>query len=126
MPFENWEDTHQINKKKMFLIIILIVALIGTAIAAIKIISPDSGPVEVFDKPELSAPTFNATSLFKTDTLQITVKIIPTMEAVQVFFYENETQIGSAYTDSNGEAILNRVMNTIGAFVYYCDAIISP
>ena len=126
MPFENWEDERQINWRKILLGLLLIGIVVGAAVAVYKITSPPSEPVIVVEAPELAAPTFNATSLFKGETLQITVKLTPAEGGVQIFFYENNNLIGSATTNSDGDAILNRVMNIIGTFSFTADAIVSP
>ena len=88
MPFENWEDEQQINWRKIILGLLLIGIICGVAAAAIHIFSPPSAPVTVSETPELSVPTFNSTSLFTGETLQVTVKLTPNVEGVQVFSSE--------------------------------------
>ena len=126
MPFENWDDERQINWKRLLMVGLLISIIVGVAYATYKIYSPPSAPVTVVEAPTLATPTVNATSLFKGETLQITVNLSLAQEGTQVWFYENTTNIGSAYTNSDGDAILNRVMNIVGTFVFKADAIVSP
>ena len=118
---------------KQWLIIgfVVIFSVTSVAYAAIKITSPASNPVNVNTTPTLSQPITNTTNCYIGDTIQITETISPTMEGQQIFFYANVTTnakgttLGSAYTNSDGVAILNTVVNTAGTYVYVCDAIIT-
>ena len=118
---------------KQWLIIgfVVIFSVTSVAYAAIKITSPASNPVNVNTAPTLSQPITNTTNCYIGDTIQITETISPTMEGQQIFFYANVTTnakgttLGSAYTNSDGVAILNTVVNTAGTYVYVCDAIIT-
>ena len=138
---EDWGDNEEnfiqrLMRKfsvKQWLIIgfIVIFSVTSIAYAAIKITSPASNPVNVNTTPTLSQPTTNTTNCYIGDTIQITETISPTMEGQQIFFYANVTTnakgttLGSAYTNSDGVAILNTVVNTAGTYVYVCDAIIT-
>ena len=128
MNYEDWDDGNSFSIKRLLLIMLIIGLLVGVpiAIAAYKIFSPPGQPVTVSDVPELTAPTFNATSLFTGETLQITVSITPATDGVQIFFYQNDSNIGSAYTNSNGDAILNKVMTSPGTYIFDADAVVSP
>ena len=129
MPFENWEEDNGLiatlkrNPKKflvIFLVGILACASIGYGL--MRIWSPDSDPVTVADAPELSKPVLNATSLYIGETLQIAVTLNTGAEGVQVFFYENDTVLGSDYTDDTGTALYNRMVSQADTYVYKASA----
>lgn len=60
-----------------------------------------------------------ATSAVTGDTIQLTTQLSDSAEGLQVFFYENDAEIGSAYTDSTGTAIYNRVNIPVGNYIYH-------
>jgi hypothetical protein len=126
MPFED-EFSHASGpaKKTVVICLVLLIAVVGVAYAAYKIVSPPSQPVTVGIPASLSAPTVNGTSLVLGDTLQLITTISDKASNVQVFFYNNASTIalGSAYTDSNGQAILNVQQNTPGVFTFTADCI---
>lgn len=135
MPFENWEEDNGLISRlkqnpKKFLVIFLvgILACASVGFGLMRIWSPESEPVTVSGIPELSQPAFNATSLYIGETLQITVKLTDAygapMEGEQVWFQENKAEIGSAYTNSEGDAIFNRAVTTQGTYVYNCSAML--
>jgi len=112
MPFENWEEDNGVistlkRNPNKFLVIFLVGILVCASVSygLMRIWSPDSDPVEVVGTPELSKPVLNATSLYIGETLQIAVTLDTGAEGVQVFFYENDTNLGSDYTDDTGTAI---------------------
>jgi hypothetical protein len=124
MPFENWEADHKLGPAAIIILtLILIVMIATTAYAVYKITSPPSDPVVVSLPSELSKPTVNATAAVIGETIQITTTLNDGVEGLQVFFYENDVNIGSAYTNSQGEAIINRVINNAGTFIYVADCI---
>lgn len=107
-------------------LLIIIVASVGTVYAVYKITSPPSLPVTVNTIATLSAPNVNGTVLVVGDTLQLSSTLSDAALGVQVFFYEtgSTTPLGSALTNSNGEAILNVLMSQPKSTVtYYADAI---
>lgn len=123
---EDWGDNdYKPNWKRIIILALIgIIATASVAVAVYKITSPPSAPVHVAEPAALSAPTFNSTNLYLGETLQITVVLSTSVEGQQVFFYENGTNIGSALTNSAGQAILNRVMNVEGTYIYTADAIL--
>jgi hypothetical protein len=123
MGFEDWGDESRFNWKALLIALLLISAIIGGGYAVYKIVSPDSDPVNVSTPATLSKPTVNATSAVVGNTIQITVKLSDSLDGVQVFFYENDINIGSAYTGSGGTAIFNRVVSAPGTYVYHADCI---
>jgi hypothetical protein len=124
MPFENWEADHKLGPAAIAIALILIIVIAaGSAYAVYKITSAPSDPVTVTESATLSKPTLNATTAVIGDTLQITTTLSDLAEGVQVFFYENQVSIGSAYTNSEGEAILNRVLSNTGTYTYIADCI---
>jgi hypothetical protein len=124
MPFENWESD---NKRSPALIVVLALvvclAVAGTAYAVYKITSPVSEPVVVVAPATLSKPVLNATTISTGETVQITTTLSDARPAVEVFFYQNNTAIGSAYTNSQGTAIYNRALTTVGNYVFTADCI---
>lgn len=123
MPFENWETDHKVSKGLVIALITIAIISIGTAYATYKIISPDSDVVTSTAPATLSKPTVNGTSIIPGETIQITTTLSDSTDNLQVFFYENNVSIGSAYTNSAGQAIYNRVVNSVGSFVYSADTI---
>lgn len=126
MPFEEEFGQHSgPAKKTVIILLIAVLCLSGVAYAAYKITSPPSQPVTVGTPATIAAPTVNGTSLVLGDTLQLTTSISDKAANVQVFFYSNASTValGSAYTDSNGQAILNVPMTTAGVFVFTADCI---
>ena len=119
MPFEDWEADHKLSKRTLIVIaLVAILALAGTAVAVYKIVSPPSDPVVVATPATLSKPTVNATSAVEGDTIHITTTLSDAFQGLQVFFYENNVQIGSDYTNDQGLASYDRVINNAGTFVY--------
>ena len=118
---ENWGDENPFPWRKIFLVVLVIGVLVGTAFAVYKITSPDSDPVVVTTPATLSKPTVNATTATTGDTIQISVTLSDALDGQQVFFYENDVSIGSAYTGSGGIAIFNRVVSTPGTYIYKAD-----
>ena len=118
MPTEEWND--QINFPLKKLLIIALIAILGGAVAysAIRIWSPPSAPVNVSNPPTISTPALNGTVLYTGETVQVTVHLSTNQSQQQIFFYENNNPIGSAFTDSNGQAIINRQLTTPGSYVY--------
>ena len=126
MPFEEEFGRSSGPAKKTLIIgIIVMLTLVGVAYAAYKIVSPPSQPVTVGTPATLSAPAVNGTSLVLGDTLQLTTTLIDKASNVQVFFYNNAStnSLGSAFTDSNGQAIFNTIQNTPGVFTFSADCI---
>ena len=124
MPFENWEVDHKLGPTAIIILtLVLIVTIATTAYAVYKITSPPSNPIIVNEPATLSQPTVNATTAITGDILQITTELSDQAEGIQVFFYENQVSIGSAYTNSEGQAIINRSVNTPGTYVYVADCI---
>lgn len=121
MNAEDWGDENHFPIKKAILVILLIAALVGSAFAVYKITSPPSDPVNISTPATLSKPTLNATSGVPGNTIQITTTLSDGLDGIQVFFYENDIAIGSAYTGSGGIAIFNRVVSSTGTFVYKAD-----
>ena len=123
----NTEDKPAVLKRllkvsrRTLLGVALIALLVIGAFAVYKITSDDSEPVEVVEPATLSQPSVNATTAVPSDTIQITTTLSDGAEGLQVFFYENDAQIGSAYTNSEGTAIFNRVVSAIGTYVYHCE-----
>lgn len=111
--------------KTVIIGIILLLAVAGVAYAAYKIVSPPSPVVQVGTPATLTAPTVNGTSLVLGDTLQLTTVLSDKAPNVQIFFYNNASMsaLGSAYTDSNGQAIFNVQQNTPGNFTFTADTI---
>jgi hypothetical protein len=126
MPFED-EFSHANGpaKKTLIIALVLILAVVGVAYAAYKITSPPSQPVTVGTAATLSAPIVNGTNLVLGDTLQLTTTLSDKTPNVQIFFYSNASiaSLGSAYTDSNGQAIFNTKQNTVGVFNFTADCI---
>ena len=118
---EDWGNENPIPWKKIVLVVLLIGVIVGSAFAVYKITSPDSDPVVVATPATLSKPTVNATTAVTGDTIQISTTLSDALDGQQVFFYENDVNIGSAYTGSGGTAIFNRVVNTPGTYVYKAD-----
>ena len=126
MPFEDeFRNSSGPAHKGVIIALVCLIAVCGVAYAAYKIVSPPSQPVTVGTPATLSAPTVNGTSLVLGDTLQLTTTLSDKASNVQVFFYSNATTgaLGSAYTDSNGEAILNVKQTAIGVFNFTADCI---
>lgn len=118
---ENWGDENRFPWRKIILVVLVIGVLVGTAFAVYKITSPDSDPVVVTTPATLSKPSVNATSAVTGDTIQISTTLSDGLDGQQVFFYENDVNIGSAYTGSGGIAIFNRVVASAGTYVYKAD-----
>lgn len=124
MPFENWETDNQHSPAlAIILILIVVVGLAGGAYAVYKIMSPPSDPVEVTLPATLSKPTLNATKAVTGDTVEILTELSDKAAGVQVFFYQNNTPLGSAYTNSEGKAIYHQRLNTVGNFTFSADCI---
>jgi hypothetical protein len=126
LPFENWEEDHKLSPK--VIIAALVIAMILSAsvgYAIYKITSPPSAPVVISEPATLSAPSVNTTSAVTGDTLQLTTTLSDSKEGVQVFFYHNASAsaIGSAYTNSAGQAILNYALTQVGTFTFTADCI---
>jgi hypothetical protein len=117
---EDWGET-SFPWKKVILVILLVGAIVGTVVAVYKITSPDSDPVIVTTPATLTKPSVNATLAVSGDTIQITTTLSDSAEGLQVFFYENDLSIGSAYTNSAGQAIMNRVVNSPGTYIYLAE-----
>lgn len=123
MGFEDWGDESRFNWKALLIAIVLISAVICGGYAVYKIVSPDSDQVNVSTPATLSKPIVNATSAVVGNTIQITTTLSDGLDGVQVFFYENDISIGSAYTGSGGTAIFNRVVNSPGSYVYHAECV---
>lgn len=118
-PFEDWETDNRPSIKLLSIIaVVILVVAAGSAVAIYKIVSDPSPEVVVTVPAELSAPSVNATAAVIGDTIQLTTTLSDSAEGLQVFFLENMVQIGSAYTNSLGQAIFNRVMNTAGNYTF--------
>lgn len=126
MPFENWEDDNKRSPAAIALIVILsLVVIAGSAYAVYKLTSPPSPPIVVTEPSALAAPSLNATTAVVGDTVQITTQLSDSAEGVHVFFYQEgtATSIGSAYTNSEGQAIFNHPLTTTGTFTYIADCV---
>lgn len=126
MPFEDeFSNASGPAKKTVIICMVALLLVVGVAYAAYKIVSPPSPAVHVGTAATLTAPTVNGTSLVLGDTLQLTTTISDHIQNVQVFFYRNDSTIalGSSFTDSNGQAILNAPMNVAGDFVFTADCV---
>lgn len=123
MKTENWGDENQIPFRKIILVILLIACIVGTAFAVYKITSPPSDPVVITTPATLSKPSVNATTGVIGDTIQISTTLSDATDGIQVFFYENDLSIGSAYTGSGGTAIFNRVVGSPGTYIYKADCV---
>ncbi len=124
MPFEEeFGKSSGPALKTVAIIMVCLIAFVGVAYAAYKLTSPPSQPVSVVPPASLSAPTVNGTSLVLGDTLQLTTTLSDKANNVQVFFYNNASAVslGSAFTDSNGQAIINVPMSTAGNFTFTAD-----
>ena len=76
--------------------------------------------VTVSSYPTLTLTT-NGTSLMVGDTVQLTAQLQNGVgSAKTITFYENNASIGNAVTDSLGQAVLNRQLNTAGSYNYNC------
>lgn len=124
MPFENWESE---NRKSPALIAILLLvislAVAGGAYGVYKIMSPPSDTVVVIPPATLSKPALNATQLSAGETVQIITNLSDKTAGVEVFFYQNNNLIGSSYTNSQGDAIFNQKLTTIGSYIFTADCI---
>lgn len=123
MKMEDWGDEQRFSWRKIILVVLIISVAVGTVFAVYKITSPDSDPVTVSTPATLSKPIVNGTSVVTGDTIQVSTVLSDAMNGVQVFFYENDVNIGFAYTGSGGIAIINRVVNTPGTYVYHADCV---
>jgi hypothetical protein len=116
---EDWdEEGFKIPVKKILLVILCILAVSIPAYAVYKIVSPDSDPAIINTPATLSKPTHNATEAIIGDTIQITVDLSDQSPGQQITFFQNDQQIGTATTDSNGQAILNHVATTAGTYIF--------
>lgn len=117
------DDERQVNWKRLLLIILVIGVLVGSAFAVYKITSPPSDPVHVTTPATLSKPTVNATTAVVGNTLHISTQLSDKAQGVQVFFYQNNTAIGSDYTNDQGIATYDYVLAATGTYVYKADCI---
>lgn len=124
MPFENWDEDQQKSPARKIIIALAIVLLIAIPVGAVyKITSQPSDPLPVTEAATLSKPTYNATQAIVGDKVLITSTLSDHASNVQVFFYENSLQIGSAYTDSNGVANYLHTLTSTGDKVFLTDCI---
>ena len=127
MPFENWEMDNTTSKAKLaIMLMILVVAAVGcfkVVDAVYHITSPASPTVTVTTPASLSTPTVSATDVMIGEAIIISTTLSDGYPGVQVYFFENGSQIGSDYTDDSGTAIYNRVITAAGAYTYYADCI---
>lgn len=122
---EKWDDETQreFPTRKILIAVLLIACIVVPVGAVYKIMSPPSDPVVVTEPATLSKPTVNATNAIPNDKLIISTTLSDKAPGVQVFFYENDIQIGSASTDSNGVATYQHTIASVGTKVYYADCI---
>ena len=124
MPFESWEGDNGLSKTTIIILaMILFIASVAGVYAVYNIVSPPSDTVTVDAPATLTKPTLNATSATIGQIIQITTTLSDGAEGLQVWFYENDQQIGSAYTNDQGTAIYNRAMNSAGSFVFRAECI---
>lgn len=122
---EKWDDdTEREFPTRKIIIAVLLIACIAVPVGAVyKILSPPSDTVIVTEPATLSKPTVNATNAIPADKLVISTTLSDGAPGVQVFFYENNLQIGSASTDSNGVATYQHTISSIGNKTYTADCI---
>lgn len=122
---EKWDDdTEREFPTRKIIIAVLLIACIAIPVGAVyKIMSPPSDPVTVTEPATLSKPTVNATTATPNDKLIISTTLSDLTPGVQVFFYENDNQIGSASTDSNGIANYLHTISSTGTKIYTADCI---
>jgi hypothetical protein len=126
MPFENWEsdNSHQANPTRIIIIALALILCIAIPVGAVyKITSAPSDPVEVTAPADLTKVSTNATQAIPGDKLVLSTTLTDGLSNVQVFFYENDVSIGSAYTDSNGIATLTHTLVSTGTKIYLADCI---
>lgn len=122
---EKWDDdTEKEFPTRKIIIAVLLIACIAIPVGAVyKIMSPPSDPVIVTEPATLSKPAVNATTATPNDKLIISTTLSDKTPGIQVFFYENSIQIGSATTDSNGVATYQHTIGSIGNKTYTADCI---
>lgn len=121
---EDWdEEGFKFPVKKILIITLCILAVSIPAYAVYKITSPASDPVVVNTPATLSKPTVNSTTAIIGDIIQISVALSDLSPGQQITFFQNDIQIGTATTDSNGQAIFNQVLTTAGTYTYHATCI---
>lgn len=121
--FQDEETENKLPVKKIILIVALVLCIAVPAGAIYKMTAPASDPVIVTEPTGLSKVAVNATAAVVGDTIRLSTTVGDHQSGIEIFFYQNDISIGSSFTNSEGTAIYEKIVNTAGNYIFTADGI---